>query len=1342
MKPLVLLLSILLINMVSIFAQTTPVNNYTISQHDGTYSEISGGLVHGTETNDDESFNAISLGFVFNFNGTDYTEASIQSNGYIAMGTFVSQVTNPISNTNGTSNVISPLGTSLQAQPGATLMSKTEGESPNRVFIVQWKNYKFKNAQYPFDHAINFQLRLYETSNKIEFVYGAFSFYENDDFSCQVGLRGNNIDDYNNRDNAYIYYQGNGLYYDWDITKKGVSQYIYLKITPGKKPYSGLTFVYEEPYSLDVGIANLTSPNRIFNTEGEQDIKVNLYNYGTNTITSATIKWKVNDGAVNSFSWSGSLAQANTAEDINIGTYDFSGEDYFTIEVWTENPNGSADENPDNNLFKSYHAINQYCTSGVVYDEWYYFREVIIGNIYHYMAGTYENYTVNDYSPHFNANYAPGSNLDYSIFVGSNGYVAFWIDYNDDNDFDDADEYLGTSGHFEFNEHLTGSITFSQDAPEGMHKLRVRYIRGDTAPGAGDACTPLSQFDLEGDAHDYAINIYNPTEPPPCVWNPIPGNSSVDVVLNKTLEWASESATDFDVYFGTETTPPFIQNQTENLYSPGLLNEFTTYHWKIIAKNEFGASQDCETWSFTTGDELEYCIPGYSECWEWNDMIDDFYMESLIHENSECSSAGYGDFTETAYTTNLVPGANVTWAANYGTQDALAIWIDYNDDGVFNETDEFVYRTEPVGGVHVYINTGQFNIPANVQLGTHRMRVRCAFTPEVNNQFEGNQACTGIAYGETHDYNITITEPTNPPECASAPFPENESAGQYLNSDLSWTANQATSYDVFFGTTTLEYMGVVSEAVFDAGVLEPNTEYQWQIFPKNGAGQASGCDVWVFTTGEELEYCMQDLYYGDAYSDPCDWGEYIDDFSIGDLIHTETGCDGGFNVADFTFMSVDLAQGSNYTWTANIHTTAYLAIWFDTNNDGAFDETECMYSSPEQLMPDCSGTITIPAVAALGEHRFRIRLKGSGVDPIGFEQACFPFAYGEAHDYTVNVTEATQPPECAINPEPADGTTEIILNYGDVSWQADYASEFDVYFGTDENPPLVSENQNYANFNPGILQANTTYYWKIIPSNSLGGPSDCDVWTFTTAGELEYCTNLYTEGLDYNCQWGDDIDDFLIADFEHIGTGCYSNDGQAVDYTNLSFNLENGDTYTFTVTNNNAGWNHFAIWIDYNNDGEFNNSNEFIFTTDELIPASYSNTITIAEDAPIGEHRIRLRLKSSEPPMTGDDACTYYYFGETHDYTVNITNITGIANIDVTEQIRIYPNPANSFIKIEANNPIKNISIYNGIGHLVYNKNINHTECKLNTAALMEGFYIIRIETEKGIYHRNIIISH
>ncbi len=97
------------------------------------------------------------------------------------------------------------------------------------------------------------------------------------------------------------------------------------------------------------------------------------------------------------------------------------------------------------------------------------------------------------------------------------------------------------------------------------------------------------------------------------------------------------------------------------------------------------------------------------------------------------------------------------------------------------------------------------------------------------------------------------------------------------------------------------------------------------------------------------------------------------------------------------------------------------------------------------------------------------------------------------------------------NPDPAEGTTDVWRD-ADLAWSPGaFAQTHDVYFGASfddvnnasrTNPlgVLVSEAQSDATYDPGRLQLDTTYYWRIDEVNAppdstiVRGP----VWSFTT----------------------------------------------------------------------------------------------------------------------------------------------------------------------------------------------------------------------------------------------------
>ncbi len=98
-------------------------------------------------------------------------------------------------------------------------------------------------------------------------------------------------------------------------------------------------------------------------------------------------------------------------------------------------------------------------------------------------------------------------------------------------------------------------------------------------------------------------------------------------------------------------------------------------------------------------------------------------------------------------------------------------------------------------------------------------------------------------------------------------------------------------------------------------------------------------------------------------------------------------------------------------------------------------------------------------------------------------------------------------PDYAHSPNPTDGASDAGLPVT-LTWSAGTAAtSHDVYFGT-SNPPTFQTNQASATFDPGSLQLNKTYYWRIDEVNDEGTTTG-NVWSFTTAGTLAENLNRY-----------------------------------------------------------------------------------------------------------------------------------------------------------------------------------------------------------------------------------------
>lgn len=139
----------------------------------GTYTAIAGTVpgVSGDGFMPDEELTVpIPLGFTFNYCGIPYTQVKMSTNGYLAMGTNHSwfySYDNMLASTNASYYpFLAPLWDDLQCD---AMTYTTTGSAPNRVFTAQWANAMW---DYNGNPGQNFQVKLYETSDKIEFVYG------------------------------------------------------------------------------------------------------------------------------------------------------------------------------------------------------------------------------------------------------------------------------------------------------------------------------------------------------------------------------------------------------------------------------------------------------------------------------------------------------------------------------------------------------------------------------------------------------------------------------------------------------------------------------------------------------------------------------------------------------------------------------------------------------------------------------------------------------------------------------------------------------------------------------------------------------------------------------------------------------------------------------------------------------------------------------------------------------------------------------------------------------------------------------------------------------------------
>jgi C1A family cysteine protease len=107
------------------------------------------------------------------------------------------------------------------------------------------------------------------------------------------------------------------------------------------------------------------------------------------------------------------------------------------------------------------------------------------------------------------------------------------------------------------------------------------------------------------------------------------------------------------------------------------------------------------------------------------------------------------------------------------------------------------------------------------------------------------------------------------------------------------------------------------------------------------------------------------------------------------------------------------------------------------------------------------------------------------------------------------VAGVNNPPNPPSSPSPANHATGVSVNT-DLSWTGGDPDvgdtvTYDVYFDTTGATTLVSNDQSATTYDPGTLNSNTKYYWKIVATDNHGAPTSGTVWDFTTTSTSEDC---------------------------------------------------------------------------------------------------------------------------------------------------------------------------------------------------------------------------------------------
>ncbi|MBX2907450.1 MAG: hypothetical protein KF744_15505, partial [Taibaiella sp.] len=171
-------------------AQTTATYNF--SAFTSTYSSIaSTGTVMGSGWwGDDKTQLSIGLGFTFSFCGTAYTQTSICTNGWASLSNSTSITWTNATGSIATNGWLMAYWDDLISHASSSYY-QTTGTAPNRIFTMEWGDHTLY-PNFGTTPAASFQMKLYETSNVIEYWYGSSAYSTS---SATIGIA-NGASDY------------------------------------------------------------------------------------------------------------------------------------------------------------------------------------------------------------------------------------------------------------------------------------------------------------------------------------------------------------------------------------------------------------------------------------------------------------------------------------------------------------------------------------------------------------------------------------------------------------------------------------------------------------------------------------------------------------------------------------------------------------------------------------------------------------------------------------------------------------------------------------------------------------------------------------------------------------------------------------------------------------------------------------------------------------------------------------------------------------------------------------------------------------------------------------------
>ena len=605
---------------------------------------------------------------------------------------------------------------------------------------------------------------------------------------------------------------------------------------------------------------------------------------------------------------------------------------------------------------------------------------------------------------------------------------------------------------------------------------------------------------------------------------------------------------------------------------------------------------------------------------------------------------------------------------------------------------------------------------------------------------------TNHIFFDVSNTNFTITAGSAPDTTAPTAPTLSASGTTETSTNLSWsgaTDNVAvTGYDVYKDGILL---GSTASTTYAVSSLTNSTTYSFTVNAKDAAGNVSpssnAASVTTLTPAPDTTAPTAPTLSASGTTETStnlSWSGATDNVAVTGYDVYKDGILLG-STASTTYAVSSLTNSTTYSFTVNAKDAAGNV----SPSSNAVSVTT-LTPAPDTTAPtaptlSASGTtltstnlswsgatdnVAVTGYDVYQDGVFKISTASTTLAVTGLSSSTTYTFYVQAKDAAGNISVAsntasvtTLTPDTTAPTAPtlsASGTTTTTTN---LSWSGATdnvaVTGYDVYRGG----VLLGSTTSATTYAVSSLTASTAYTFNVRAKDAAGNVSanSNTVSVTTLANTVTYCASQGNSVVD------EKIGKVVFGTISNTTTGGtgYEN------YTAISTNAVRSTAYTITITPSWTSTKYkegYAVFIDYNKDGDFADSGETVWTKAASTTTPVSGTFTIPATATLGATRIRVSMKYNGIPTS----CETFSYGQVEDYTVNITSAARIDEAATSLAYKLYPNPVKGDVLYISNlSSDSTYRVYNMMGQELGKGKIENDA--INVSSLATGTYMLEV---------------